>query len=485
METSFAQAAQPAHTEPVPAREETPKTEPVSEKRLILSIQKKKKKKKNAAQNEQTPPRGRREVVERHDIRYRGPLSYRHMMILGWLCLILAQASFILSTAARFEPEMMKPFAGLISIGTFVGQLFMPFLLLANFSKILSSKQQFKSLLLRFGGLTVLMGLALPLVYEHYVKGIAGAAAQFEPNLGDKFLTLFNERVFSDGYFAYNIFIDLFLCTLFMFFLMYHFKRPVRKGWVVCFRLLAILPVAYELASIVLKTLCKNGTITLPLYASSFLTTKPPMIFAAFIALALFIKRRERIFMKHGRTYEEYGQFLETNANSLHFSVHACVTFIFAAVIDGLILFGLTVLLSAGDMLAAGEATDQAIQNSEMLNGIVNRTFQVALAAGFGESLVLLVFAPIVLLFSYNRTHKNTMIDAFIPLAAVGVIVALYLEAGFQVFLRLRDILIMYSQQLLEMGLTASGFADLDLAELGLTDEQMAELLMLLSQPAP
>ena len=483
MEASAGTDAQPADPGQVPAREETPKAEPAPEKKLILSIQKKKK--KNDAQDEQKRPRGRREVVERHDIRYRGPLSYRHMMILGWLCLILSQVSFILSTAAKFEPETVKPFAGLISVGDFVSPLFMPFLLLANFSKILSSKQQFKSLLLRFGGLAVLMGVAMPLVYEHYVKGIAKTAAQFEPTLGDRFLVLFQERVFPDGYIAYNIFIDLFLCTLFMFFLTYHFKRPVRKGWVVCFRLLAILPVAYELASIVLKTLCKNGNITLPLYASPFLTTKPPMTFAAFIALALFIKRRERIFMKHGRTYEEYGHFLETNANSLHFSVHACITFVVAAVIDGLILMAMTLLLSAGDVMAAGEATEQVLQNGEMMKGIVNRTLQVALAAGFGESLVLLVFAPIVLLFSYNRKHRNTLVDSFIPLAAVGVIVALYLEAGFQAFLRLRDIMVMYSQQLMEMGLTASGVTELNLAELGLTDEQIAELLMMLPQSAP
>ncbi len=294
----------PASPEASAEQKDAGKKRPPRQQAEILNIRKRK---KNAAKKDAQGKRlPRREVVVQQDIRYRGPLSYRHMMILGWLCLILSQVSFILSTAAKFEPETVKPFAGLISVGDFVSPLFMPFLLLANFSKILSSKQQFKSLLLRFGGLAVLMGVAMPLVYEHYVKGIAKTAAQFEPTLGDRFLVLFQERVFPDGYIAYNIFIDLFLCTLFMFFLTYHFKRPVRKGWVVCFRLLAILPVAYELASIVLKTLCKNGNITLPLYASPFLTTKPPMTFAAFIALALFIKRRERVFLKNGRTYARY-----------------------------------------------------------------------------------------------------------------------------------------------------------------------------------
>ena len=472
-----------ALTENRAEQEKARKPKAARTKKQILSIQKKKKRtKQDADQDGQKSPRGRHEVVERHDIRYRGPLSYRHMMILGWLCLILSQVSFILSTAGKFDPSMAEPFTGLIDFGNFVSRLFMPFLLLANFSKLLSSRQQFKGMLLRFGGLSVLMGLALPLVYEHYVKGIADTAGQLDAGLSEKILQLFQEKVFADGYLAYNMFIDLFLCTLFLFFLMYHFKRPVRRGWVICFRSLAVLPVAYELGCIVLKALCKNGNITLPMYASPFLTTKPPMTFAAFIALALFIKRRERIFMKHGRSYEEYGQFLETNANSLHFSVHACVTFIIAAVIDGLILFGMVTLLSTGDVMATGESADQVLQNAEMLEGILTRTVQVAVAAGFGESMVLFIFAPIVLLFSYNRTHKNTVVDMFIPVAAVGVIVALYFEAGFQAFLQLPGILSEYSQALLEKGLSAAGLSELDLEQLGLTEEELMELL---SQAVP
>lgn len=381
---------------------------------------------------EKTVRRKKREVVAQRDLRYRAPLSYRHMMMLGWLCIVLQQLSSILSFAGKLDPGVAASSGAMIGIGDFAGGLFMPFLLLANFSKILTSRKQFKSQLLMYGGLSVVMGLALVVVYEHFVKGIANTAAQLDPELGDGVLNLFRKEVFKDGYLAYNMFIDLFLCTLFMFFLTYQFKRPVGRGWMIGFRLLAILPVAYELACIVVKAMCKHGDLTLPMYASSFLSTKPPMTFAAFMALALYVKRQETVFFNSGRSYEEYERFLETNDNSLRFSIHACKIFVIAAAVDLVIFFTFFLLMTTGDVLAAGEMAEQILENEETLKDMTYRTMSVAQAAGFGQSLVLLFVAPFVLLFSYTKKHKDTKMDMLIPMIGVALIVALYVEALFQ-----------------------------------------------------
>ena len=440
------------------------KKRPPRQQAEILNI--KKRKRNDAEKNGQKKRLPSREVVAQQDIRYRGPLSYRHMMILGWLCIFLSQVGLILSLAGKLDSGIAEASTGIVTIGTYAGSLFMPFLLLANFSKILSSKQQFKSLLLTYGGLSVAMGLALPLVYEHYVKGLAAAAAQFAPEFEGQVLQLFQDQVFSNGYLAYNLFIDLFLCTLFMFFLTYHFKRPVRRGWVIGFRLLAILPVMYELACIVLKTLCKNGNITLPMYASPFLSTKPPMSFVAFVALALFIKRRERVFLKNGRTYEEYGHFLETNANSLHFSVHACITFIVAAVIDLVLLILFSSVMTAA--YSGGET--EVLENKEMLTNMIMRFMNVWNAAGFGESVMLMFVAPFVLLFSYTRKHKDTKMDLLIPMLGIAAIAALYLETLFRFLCELPNVALSYLQSIPE----------LDPAALGMTEEELSQLLLLM-----
>ena len=52
---------------------------------------------------------------------------------------------------------------------------------------------------------------------------------------------------------------------------------------------------------------------------------------------------------------------------------------------------------------------------------------------GFGQSTTLLIVAPLVLLFSYTRTHKNPKIDTFIPIVAVGLIIFLYIEGIYQI----------------------------------------------------
>ena len=466
-EESSAIPEQPAALQPdapgEPEQKNGQKKAVSGERVQIYSIKKKKKEDRKAeAADEEKKRRGRHKIVQKHDIRYRGPLSYRHMMILGWLCVVLSQVSLILSTGGKLDPTVTKGLEGLIAVGKYAGSFFMPFLLLANFSRILSAKQQFKSLLLKFGGLSVAMGLALPVVYEHYITGVADAAHRLNPELGEQFLAFIQNQVFQNGYLAYNLFIDLFLCTLFMFFLTYHFKRPVSRGWVIGFRLLSILPVAYELTSIILKTLCKNGNITLPLYVSPFLTTKPPMMFAAFVALALFIKRRERIFLRSGRSYEEYGHFLETNTNSLHFSVHACITFIVAAIIDMVILLAMTIALTTGDVMATGEMTDQVLENEEMLTNMLQRTLSVAVAAGFGESLTLFLVAPLVLLYSYTRKHKNVSLDTLIPMIAIAAISLLYIEAIFQAACQIPDMVNMYLQANFGISLSEIDFTELD-----------------------
>ena len=287
-ESSAAPDETPAVTEePQGARAEAPerperktgrKRYTAKNRAQIFGIQKRK---RTAAGGGEGKRGGRHEIVEKRDIRYRGPLSSRHLKILGWMCIVLSQVSFLLSTAGRLDPSVTEGSEALITVGSYAGSYFLPLMLLANFSDILSAKQDFKALLLKFGGLSVLTGLAMLAVYDHYIAGLAGAADRLTLGLGAKFLLLVRNRLFRNGYLACNIFVDLFLCTLFLFFLTYHFRRPVSRGRMIAFRALSILPVAYELACIVLKTMCKNGNITLPLYVSPLLTTKPPMMFAA------------------------------------------------------------------------------------------------------------------------------------------------------------------------------------------------------------
>ncbi|MBP5552919.1 MAG: hypothetical protein J6X41_06015, partial [Spirochaetales bacterium] len=136
------------------------------------------------------------------------------------------------------------------------------------------------------------------------------------------------------GFFAFNIFIDLFLCTSVMYFLNHQPKRVFVGKKRIIFRLFAILPIAYEALSIYLKWLSTGNEIRLPFIIYPLLTVKPPMTFVTFIILALFVKIREKRFCRNGRSLEEYQEFLNTRRNSLNFSVFASIVLVVMGLVD-------------------------------------------------------------------------------------------------------------------------------------------------------
>ena len=193
-------------------------------------------------------------------------------------------------------------------------------------------------------------------------------------------------------------------------------------GRVIRFRAFAVLPIVYEIACIVLKSLSVERMIKLPFIVFPFLTVKPSMTFLVFIILAFYIKRRERRFLKTGRTPEEYEQFLKTKRNSFQFSRFTAIILAIIGVLD------VIAMLFAGYII---QALNQWTEISfEYVSAHLN-------ALGVGQSLALLLLAPLMLLFSYTRTPKLRILDSFIPIIGVALIALVYLEGGYQLLLML------------------------------------------------
>ena len=87
-----------------------------------------------------------------NDIKYKGFLSYRHLRIIGWLCLAAAQLSTIFALASLIDPSFGQSFQNIKTILSFVGALPVPLFLLANFSNILRKKNDYRSLFILYGG---------------------------------------------------------------------------------------------------------------------------------------------------------------------------------------------------------------------------------------------------------------------------------------------------------------------------------------------
>ena len=353
------------------------------------------------------------------DIRYRGPLSYRHFKILGWLCIALSQVVFLASFIERISPETAASYSILITILSSVASLSVPFLLFANFSQILDDRDGYKRPMITFGLASGLIIMFFLIIYYRYVIGIGSKITGQEPGAVISALNDLFSHGTANGSLAFNLFMDVLLCTLFMFFLNYRPSRFFTGKKLYIFRAFMILPVAYEIASMVLKGMAAFGALTLPVGMYPFLTTKPPMMFFVFLVLALHLKNRERRFCKYGRTHKEYLKFLETNRNSFQFSKYAAIVLAVAGILDILCAIVLVAITSVRELTTAGGVLD------EIQTAFIDKFMNL----GIGKSAALIPMAPVMLLFSYTRKYKNTLVDLLIPILGVVLIVFIYLEA--------------------------------------------------------
>ena len=360
------------------------------------------------------------EVSISEDIGYRGPLSYQHFQMLGWLCIVLSVILAMIKLGGNFDEGLMNGTAGLRNVLEYVTSLSLPFLLIANFSKILNNDEGFRKQLIRNGAVALAIFAVSAGFFSRYVVGAAGKLVTDPEDVLPVMTGLFRAANQS-GFVAFNLFIDLFLCTLFMYFLNAHPKRVLTGKKVLLLRVLALLPLAWEVASWIIKWKSAQGSIILPFWVFPLLTVKPPVTFAVFILLALHMKTRELRFRRHGRSHEEYLAFLQTKRNSLHFSVYLAVVLVLAALVDFIIL-----LILVGQQAGSLETLANDVEARFM------EFSRAAIAVGFGESIPLLFVAPVMLLYSYTRVPKNKMISTLIPAVGIALIMLVILEGVYQ-----------------------------------------------------
>lgn len=363
------------------------------------------------------------EIVDAgHDIRFRGPFSFRHLRIIGWIALAISQIAVFTSMSATLNEALAPRLDTLSNVLQAIGTIAIPLFLIANFARILSVDGGYKSLLIIFGGISLAFILGFFIVYQHYIVGILNAfgGQELVNQAGPQILNLIG----GGNYFAFNLFLDLFLCTLLNFFLNYHPKKAFQGKKIILFRLMALLPILYEFASMVLKIYASIGGLKLSVYLYPFLTVKPPMSIVLFIALSLFIKLREWMFLRRGKSHEDYDKFLSTNVNSLHFSIYTSVMILISVVIDVILLISITAAL------VPPHATREVIlSTTEQVN-----------SWGFGSAVPLILTIPFVMLFSYTRKYTTPLIDIIIAVAGVALVAIVLIEGGFRFICTIPDV---------------------------------------------
>ena len=361
-------------------------------------------------------------VSEENDIRFRGPLSYRHLRIAGWLFLIIAQIGVILGLGIKIN--VIKVDDAFLTVLKSAGNLMTPLFLFAAFAQVLVAKDGYRRLLRTYILGAAGLYLLFILVYLHFGVGLMYSVLG---NWKDAFWTVdtFVSLINSSGSLSFNIFIDLILCSLVTFFMNYRPTKYFQDKKIYIFRAFVTLPILYELGSITLKMLASGGLVSISPFLIPLLTTKPPVAFLIFIVLALFVKNREKFYIKHGKTHEEYKSFLNTNVNRLHFSLFLSFTIIAAVILD-IVLFIVVFVFKLASY--QGEVTDA--NASIIVDAMLKSTYSM----GFGGCLPMILILPLIMFFDYTKTYKNKIVDVIIPVAGVALLILVYIEGLFEVF---------------------------------------------------
>jgi hypothetical protein len=272
--------------------------------------------------------------------------------------------------------------------------LSVPLFIIATFATILNKGKTIKSVIIFYAAAAIGLALALIFLYYRYVVALF-------TSLGADTIDIAVVNVSLVYKLKVNVFVDLLMLSIFYFFVMYDPKKHFQGKWHYVFRALSILPMLYAIASYYIKVFANLSAGTesefiIPVALNVFLTTKPLPIYILFIALTLWLKRREKQIKKLGGSKAAIERFENSNRNSLSFSGF---TSILCLVISMIELGGLIATFVVGDLSIL----------------FTLNAFEVGNSAG------LFLAIPFLMLFSYSRKHKDSSIDIIIILGGVGL----------------------------------------------------------------
>ncbi len=270
-------------------------------------------------------------------------------------------------------------------------------------------------MIILYAGGYVGLGLVGIFAYYHYIDPMLRLIMEDTAGMDNIIGDLIGQKV------QLNVFADLFALTIVSFFLNYTPTKYFQGKKLYLFRFMVLIPLLLLAGGFIVKIFTRIDGFSIPFWAYIFLPTKPPIVHMLFLCIAIWVKNRKKLFIRIGGTEEQYKEYLKTNRNSIDFSKQLSLLILLFVVIDA-ILF---ILVSA---LYYCSLPPELLNETGLIQSMAN-----ASAVGFGDAIALVLLIPVIMLFSYTKTHKNKMIDTIMPVAAIVVIVLVYIEGIYQV----------------------------------------------------
>ena len=376
------------------------------------------------------------DVTPENDIRFKGVFSYRHFRIAGWVCMAMTVASIVLGLGMKLSPRVAEKYSTVHSVFSFFAELGVFLFLFANFAVIIDKKSSYKKLFIMYGSLSAGFVLLFADIYYRFLGGVIGSIGEVT---GENISTA---ELMDGGFKAFNVFLDMLLCTAVIFFIDYRPKKYFVGKKIYIFRAFAAIPILYELGCILLKYFSTVEGLKLHPMVSPFLTTKPVLCFLLFVRMAFYIKGTETKFLKHGKTLEDYDAFMKTNTNSFRFAKKfALMAFIYGLIDLAVVMIMIFLrLANAGVLDSLLNASSESAEAAQLLDYVIEE----AKLIGFGGAALMIFIAPFIIFFSYTKNYKKSKVDTLIPVGAIVVIVLV----GIEVF---RKILILMPEKLVKL----------------------------------
>lgn len=350
-----------------------------------------------------------------NDIKYRGPIGVYQMRALAWIFMAVSQFSIISNLAFQYVGYGIDINSGPGIIISLIAELAIPCFLLGSFAYILQNRSRCINMLITYSLFAGAIAVLFILIVYHYGAGLAsrflGENIFNSAGIVSSLLAKFNIKLVN-----FNVFIDLLLCTAFMFFMITEPPRFFRNGREKLFRICALIPIIYEVVIYIFIALSKLEIIEFPAFLYAIMPTKAPVMFLAFVIIVLSEFRLKKKYFKQGGDRKGYEEFLNTRMHSFKFAKFTAKTFAIVGFIDSLLAVVLVVMALEYENVVAMNILD---------------IFKI------GNSIGLLIIAPFILLFSYNKTYKNPYLNMVIPIAGIGLIVLTYVEFIYRTILYL------------------------------------------------
>ena len=347
------------------------------------------------------------------DIKYRGPLSSRYLSLLAWIAIAFGQINIVNSIfVAIFDFSMLSNFFNVIF--SFIYVISTPLFIIASYGRTLSGNGSYLDFFISKGLSYFGIGIAVGIFYLRYLRGLL-RRVEGDEMLPELMNNIIIERV------NINIFADIFVLGLFHFFVNYNPKVYFQGKKIIIFRSLCIIPILYIIISNILIILSGTTKFILPFYIYPFITVRSPSVCLIFICTSLWIKNRERTFLKLGSTKKEYKKFILTNRNSLSYSIFLSSVIVIFCVIEFIVM-----MIFCGYQKSVNNANDIQIDALTKLYG-------------FGECFSLIISIPFIMLYSYTKTHENKMYDVAIPFIGIGISFFIYIEGIYQILTHFID----------------------------------------------